>query len=130
MSTKLWGGRFSKDIDASIIDWTESISVDSMMVVEDIWGSLAHVTMLACQEIIPLNDAKAILPRLLSFQDDYLAKKWTLTPEQEDAQMNVEAKLIKELGIDVGGKMHTCRSRNDQVPLDTKLYARKRVLEL
>ncbi len=130
MSTKLWGGRFSKDVDASIVGWTESISIDARMVVEDLWGSLAHVAMLGRQEIIPAADAAAILGKLLAFQDDYLAGKWQLALEHEDVQMNVEARLIDQLGIDVGGKMHTCRSRNDQVVLDSKLYARKRLLEL
>lgn len=130
MSAKLWSGRFSKDSDTSIIGWTESITVDKKMVVEDIWGSLAHVTMLGRQNIIPLEDATAILGKLLQFQDDYILGKWELKLEQEDAQMNVEARLIEALGMDVGGKMHTCRSRNDQVPLDSKLYTRKRLLEL
>jgi len=67
MSTRLWGGRFSKDVDASILGWTESITVDSKMVVEDLWGSLAHVTMLGRQEIIPADNAGAILGKLLEF---------------------------------------------------------------
>ncbi len=130
MSSKLWGGRFSKETDASILGWTESISVDSKMVVEDLWGSLAHVTMLGRQGIVPARDAAAILATLLRFQDDFRAGKWQLQPEHEDVHMNVEARLIDAIGMDVGGKMHTCRSRNDQVPLDSKLYTRRRLLEL
>ncbi len=130
MSKKLWGGRFSKDVDASILGWTESISVDSKMVIEDLWGSLAHVAMLGRQGIIPATDAGSILGTLLNFQDDYSAGKWHLQLEREDVHMNVESRLIDALGIDVAGKMHTCRSRNDQVVLDSKLYTRKRLLEL
>lgn len=130
MSTKLWGGRFSKDTDASIIGWTESVTIDANLVVEDIWGSLAHVTMLGVQNIVPEDQARAILGKLLIFMTDYQAGKWQLGLQQEDAQMNVEARLIEALGIEIGGKMHTARSRNDQVPLDAKLYTRKRLLEL
>ncbi len=130
MSTKLWGGRFAKDVDAAILGWTESITVDSKMVIEDLWGSLAHVAMLGRQGIIPAADAGSILGTLLVFQDDYAAGKWQLQLEREDVHMNVESRLIDSLGIDVAGKMHTCRSRNDQVVLDSKLYTRKRLLEL
>jgi argininosuccinate lyase len=130
MSTKLWGGRFSKEVDASITGWTESVTVDSKMVVEDIWGSMAHVSMLGVKGIIPATDAAAILSRLLEFQDGYDAGSWQLRLDREDVHMNVEARLIDALSIDVGGKMHTCRSRNDQVVLDSKLYTRRRLLEL
>ena len=130
MSDKLWGGRFSKDVDGSIINWTESVTIDTRLVVEDIWGSMAHVSMLGRQGIIPLQDAISILNTLHKFQDDFIAGKWSLALEHEDAQMNIEAKLISAVGMDTGGKMHTCRSRNDQVPLDVKLYTRKRILEL
>src|SRR6266508_181351 len=101
MSSKLWGGRFSKEVDNSIIGWTESITVDAKMVVEDIWGSLAHVSMLGRQGIIPANDTGAILATLLKFQDDYAAGKWQLQLEREDVHMNVESRLIDALGIDV-----------------------------
>eukprot|EP01121_Diplochlamys_sp_Union-15-3_P011185 TRINITY_DN3210_c0_g1_i1.p1 TRINITY_DN3210_c0_g1~~TRINITY_DN3210_c0_g1_i1.p1 ORF type:complete len:554 (-),score=105.09 TRINITY_DN3210_c0_g1_i1:14-1675(-) len=129
-STKLWGGRFSRDVDESILGWTESITVDSHIVAEDLWGSMAHTTMLGAQGIISPKAASAILPTLLKFQDEFNNGSWKLGNEQEDVHMNVEARLIKEVGMDFGGRMHTCRSRNDQVVLDSKLYARKRILEL
>lgn len=72
-STKLWGGRFSRDVDESLLKWTESISVDSHLVVEDIWGSLAHTTMLGAQGVIPPNAAAAILPALLKFQNEFVS---------------------------------------------------------
>jgi argininosuccinate lyase len=130
MSSKLWGGRFSKEVDASITGWTESVTIDSKMVVEDIWGSMAHVAMLGVKGIIPPKDAAAILSKLLEFQDGYVAGSWQLQLEREDVHMNVEARLIDALSIDIGGKMHTGRSRNDQVVLDSKLYTRRRLLEL
>ncbi len=130
MSAKLWGGRFSKEVDQSIIEWSESVTVDTRLVALDLWGSQAHVSMLGRQGIIPATDAAAILGKLLEFQDDWTAGKWKLDIAREDAQMNVEGRLIEAIGIDVGGKMHTCRSRNDQVPLDSKMYTRGRLLEL
>ena len=129
-SKKLWGGRFEKDVSQSILRWTESISVDSHLVVEDLWGSLAHVSMLGHQRIVPWDKANKILPQLLQYQDDWIAGKWKLTPENEDVHLNVEGKLIKDLGMDIGGRMHTCRSRNDQVGLDSRLYTRNKLLEL
>ena len=129
-STKLWGGRFEKDTSSSILRWTEAISIDSHIVVEDLWGSLAHVTMLGKQKIVPWDRAIKILPTLLKFQDDWIAKKWELQMENEDVHLNIEGKLIKEIGMDAGGRMHTCRSRNDQVALDTRLYTRNRLIEL
>jgi argininosuccinate lyase len=94
MSNKLWGGRFSKEVDASITGWTESVTVDSKMVVEDIWGSMAHVSMLGVKGIIPPKDAAAILSKLLEFQDGYVAGSWQLQLDREDVHMNVEARLI------------------------------------
>jgi len=129
-STKLWGGRFSKDTDESIKEWTESITIDSHLVSEDIWGSMAHVTMLARQGIVPYEKARGIVTELGKLQDSFLAGEWKLGYEQEDVHMNVEKEMINRLGMDVGGRMHTCRSRNDQVCLDSKLYTRKRLLEL
>ena len=130
MSTKLWGGRFSKEVDSSIEGWTESVTIDSKMVEEDLWGSMAHVSMLGRQGIIPAKDAGTIVKTLLRFQDEYAAGKWQFERGREDVHMNVEARLIDAVGIEVGGKKHTCRSRNDQVVLDSKLYTRKRLLEL
>lgn len=129
-STKLWGGRFSRDVDRSILSWTESITIDRHIATEDLWGSMAHVSMLGAQGIIPPKAAAAILPTLKKFQDDFVSGAWQLGHEQEDVHMNVEKKLIDTIGMDLGGRMHTCRSRNDQVVLDSKLYARKRLLEL
>ncbi len=129
-SPKLWGGRFTKDTSTSILRWTESISVDSHLVVEDTWGSICHVSMLGHQKIVPWEKAKLIIPQLLNYQDEWIAGKWQLKPANEDVHLNVEGKLIQDLGMDVGGRMHTCRSRNDQVGLDSRLYTRNKTLEL
>jgi len=85
------------------------------MVAEDIWGSMAHVTMLGHQKIIPATAAGSILQQLLKLQNGFLDGSWNIGFQQEDVHMNVEAKMIEALGMDVGGRMHTCRSRNDQV---------------
>ena len=129
-STKLWGGRFSKDVDTRLSDWTESVTIDRHIIMEDTWGSIAHVTMLGVQGIIPAEHSAKIIGGLRNLQDEYKAGTWDIGRQQEDVHMNVEATLIQRLGVNVAGRMHTTRSRNDQVPLDSKLYTRKRLLEL
>lgn len=129
-SPKLWGGRFTKDTSTSILRWTESISVDSHLVVEDTWGSICHVSMLGHQKIVPWEKAAKIIPTLLHYQNEWIDGKWQLQAANEDVHLNVEGKLIQDLGMDIGGRMHTCRSRNDQVGLDSRLYTRNKLLEL
>jgi argininosuccinate lyase len=84
--------------------------------------------MLGNQKIIPWEAAQKILPTLKTFQDDFIDGKWKLEMKHEDTHLNVEAKLIAALGMDIGGRMHTTRSRNDQVALDSKLFTRKYLL--
>lgn len=118
-STKLWGGRFEKDTDARAVNWAESLTCDNEMVNEDLWGSMAHVAMLGHQGIIPSPDAGKIMRQLLQFQDEVLGGRFDLFEEahlnHDDVHMNIEARLIAALGMEVGGRMHTTRSRNDQV---------------
>ena len=128
-SKSLWGGRFSKPIDKRIFTWTDSIPIDREMVTEDLWGSMAHVAMLGRCNVIPWQDAAKILPALRDFMDTH-GKSWQLGEFQDDVHMDVEARLIKTIGMDAGGKMHTTRSRNDQVVLDSKLFTRKHLLTL
>ena len=130
VSTKLWGGRFSKDVSPEVFNWTNSVEVDSRMVDENLWGSMAHVSMLGKHGIIAPTTAAAILGHLIKLQDEWASGKWTWIADQDDVQMTVERKLIDALGMDIGGRMHTCRSRNDQVPLDWKLYTRNQLLAL
>lgn len=129
-STKLWGGRFTKDVDTNVKTWTDSIPVDTNLAVEDMWGSIAHVTMLGRQGIIPSDNAAAIVGVLADLQQKYIDGNWKLGQLQDDVHMDVEATVIKHLGMDVGGRMHATRSRNDQVVLDSKMYCRRRLLEL
>eukprot|EP00698_Gefionella_okellyi_P012333 TRINITY_DN3316_c0_g1_i1.p2 TRINITY_DN3316_c0_g1~~TRINITY_DN3316_c0_g1_i1.p2 ORF type:complete len:548 (-),score=134.29 TRINITY_DN3316_c0_g1_i1:1188-2831(-) len=129
-SPKLWGGRFAKDTDNSVREWVESLTVDEKMGREDMWGSQAHVAMLGATGTIPAEDAAKILGGLLKLQDGFLAGEWKLGELHEDVHLNVEANLIKLIGMQSGGKMHTTRSRNDQVIVDSKMYTRRRLLEL
>lgn len=129
-STKLWGGRFTKDVDKNVKTWTDAIPIDKNLAVEDMWGSIAHVTMLGRQGIIPAENAAAIVGVLADLQQKFIDGSWKLGQLQDDVHMDVEATVIKHLGMDVGGRMHATRSRNDQVVLDSKMYCRRRLLEL
>ncbi len=118
---KLWGGRFQKSADAAMEDFHSSISVDQRMAREDILGSLAHARMLGKQGIIPQADADKICEGLLSLLADYEAGKLTFSKGAEDIHMNMELLLTERIG-EPGKRLHTGRSRNDQVALDCRLY--------
>ncbi len=124
MKKKLWGGRFSKETDAMVDDFNSSIRFDSRMYQEDIDGSVAHAGMLGKQGIIPADDAKLIQKTLLEIKKDIEEGKVTFLVDAEDIHMNVETLLIERIG-DVGKRLHTGRSRNDQVALDLRLHLRK-----
>lgn len=127
---KLWGGRFTKDTDPSLLTWIDSIPVDRHLADEDIWGSIAHNAMLGATGCNPVSSATAIMSTLLKLQDGLKDGSFVLGQKQDDVHMDVEATVIEKLGMDVGGRMHVGRSRNDQVIVDSKLYCRKRLLEL
>ena len=124
-STKLWGGRFRSELTAETEDFTQSIEVDARMVPYDIWASQAHAIMLARQGIISDADVRHILIWLDKAEDDFRSGKFVLKPEREDVHMNVESYLIEGAGQEYGGKLHTARSRNDQVLVDARLYIRE-----
>ncbi len=126
---KLWGGRFSKSTDAAVDDFNSSIRFDSRMYKQDIRGSQAHAAMLGKQGIIPEADAKLIVKTLEEILADIEAGKVEFTIDAEDIHMNIETILISRIG-DVGKRLHTGRSRNDQVALDNKLYLRDEAEEL
>ncbi|MGP4039938.1 argininosuccinate lyase [Gracilibacillus sp. D59] len=126
---KLWGGRFTKPTNELVDEYTASISFDKKLAQYDIQGSLAHVEMLAKCEIIPAADAEAIKKGLQIVAEKIEAGKAELTEANEDIHMNVEKLLIDEVGA-VGGKLHTGRSRNDQVALDMRLYLRDSLVTL
>ncbi len=120
---KLWGGRFSKETDAMVDDFNSSIRFDSRMFREDIEGSVAHADMLGRCGIIPKEDSQLIQKTLLEILADIEAGKVDFLIDAEDIHMNVETLLISRIG-DVGKRLHTGRSRNDQVALDLRLYLR------
>ncbi len=118
---KLWGGRFSKNTDELMDDFNSSIHFDSRMYRQDVFGSAAHVKMLGASGIIPQNDADLIYKTLFEILDDIENGKIEFEVSAEDIHMNIETILISRIG-DVGKRLHTGRSRNDQVALDTRMY--------
>ena len=126
---KLWGGRFTKETNKLVHNFNASLSFDQKFYNQDIQGSIAHVTMLAKQGIIEESDKVAIINGLNSILTDIENGHLEFTPEHEDIHSFVEAHLIERIG-DSGKKLHTGRSRNDQVALDMKLYVRDEVVEL
>ena len=121
---KLWGGRFSKQTNKAVDDFHSSISFDMRMYEEDITGSVAHVKMLAKQGIISKDDGEKIVSGLLGILDDIKAGKVEFDVSAEDIHMNIEKILTARIG-EAGKRMHTGRSRNDQVSLDTHMYVKK-----
>lgn len=124
MDNKLWGGRFEKDTDPFAEGFHSSISFDKRMIEEDIAGSLAHAQMLGNQGIIPKEDVAAIIGGLKSVMQDVRDGKVNFSTHDEDIHMNVERLLTEKIG-DAGKKLHTGRSRNDQVATDLKLFMKK-----
>ncbi len=120
---KLWGGRFSKATDHLVDDFHSSISFDQRLYEQDITGSIAHATMLGEQGIIPKEDADKIVEGLRGILQDARDGKITWQVDAEDIHMNVETLLIGRIG-EAGKRLHTGRSRNDQVALDCRMYAR------
>ncbi|WP_270790558.1 argininosuccinate lyase [Enterococcus diestrammenae] len=118
---KLWGGRFDGKNEGWIDAFGASINFDQKMAQQDIFGSLAHVKMLAHTGIISQTDAEQITAGLLAVKDKLEAGQLTFTVENEDIHMNIETYLHQEIGA-VAGKLHTARSRNDQVATDMHLY--------
>lgn len=118
---KLWGGRFSKNTDQLMDDFNSSIHFDSRMYRQDIIGSAAHVRMLGHCGIIPAADAELIRKTLFEILEDIENGKVEFETSAEDIHMNIETLLIARIG-DVGKRLHTGRSRNDQVALDIRMY--------
>ena len=126
---KMWAGRFSKALDSTADDFNSSLRVDCRMYREDIEGSMAHAAMLGAQDIISKEDADAIISALGDILDDLDSGKLDFSGGGEDIHMFVEAELTKRIG-DAGKRLHTARSRNDQVALDIRLYLRREVGEI
>lgn len=126
--SKLWGGRFTKKTDQLVEEYTASILFDKELAEEDIQGSMAHVTMLGKCGILPMEDVETIKNGLQKVLVKIRSGEMEYTIANEDIHMNIEKALIDLIGP-VGGKLHTGRSRNDQVATDMHLYLRKRVVE-
>ncbi len=126
---KMWEGRFAKALDQQADDFNSSIHFDSRMFRQDIKGSMAHATMLAAKKIITQADAEAIIDGLQTILQDLESGALPVDLTAEDIHMFVEAELTKRIG-DVGKKLHTARSRNDQVALDIRLYLREEASEI
>lgn len=125
---QLWGGRFTKQIDQLVFDFNASITFDKRLFHEDVTGSIVHATMLAKQGILTEEERKSIVEGLTGILEDVDDGTLAIDETQEDIHSFVEATLIDRIG-DAGKKLHTGRSRNDQVALDMRLYTRARVAE-
>jgi argininosuccinate lyase len=125
---KLWGGRFTKGTDKVVEDFHSSISFDQRMYRQDIRGSMAHAGMLGRQGIISVAEADAIIAGLQGILDDIEAGRVEFEVGAEDIHMNIEKLLTERVG-DVGRKLHTARSRNDQVALDVRMYLKTEIQE-
>ena len=125
---QLWGGRFTKETDQLVYRFNASISFDQKFYKQDIQGSMAHVKMLAKQGILTEDEKEQILKGLEGILADVESGKLEITDQYEDIHSFVEANLIDRIG-DAGKKLHTGRSRNDQVALDMRLYTRDEVKE-
>lgn len=125
---QLWGGRFTKETDQLVYQFNASISFDKRLLQQDIEGSIAHVTMLAKQQILTEEEKEKIIEGLAGIRKDAENGKLLVTEEYEDIHSFVEANLTARIG-EAGKKLHTGRSRNDQVALDMRLYVRERISE-
>ncbi len=120
---KLWGGRFQQETDALVEEFTESVSYDRRLYRQDIRASIAHARMLGERGIIPKEDSETIIKGLEKILDDIEQGRFAWKKELEDVHMNIEQALTELVGP-VGGRLHTARSRNDQVATDFRLYVR------
>ena len=124
MSDKAWGGRFEQELDAIAARFSASVDVDGRLWPQDIEGSIAHVRMLADQNILSVDDAKQIVAGLETIRASIERGEFVWDDSKEDVHMNIEAALTSAIG-DAGGRLHTGRSRNDQVATDMRLWTRQ-----
>ena len=129
MSQKMWAGRFTKEVDERVNDFNSSIKFDARMYKQDINGSIAHATMLGECGIIDKAESETIVKGLKEILDDIESGKLPFDPNAEDIHMFVEAELTKRLG-DTGKRLHTARSRNDQVALDVRMTLKDETAEI
>ncbi|KIH71882.1 MULTISPECIES: argininosuccinate lyase [Salinicoccus] len=129
MTKKAWGGRFQGEALEWVDAFNASIHFDKVLIEKDITGSIAHATMLAAQGIITGEERDQIIEGLKAVLDDYDAGRLEFSVQHEDIHMNVEHALISKIG-EVGGKLHTARSRNDQIATDMHLYIKEKAYEI
>lgn len=129
MAGSLWGGRFEKEMDDIVKKFNASIGFDQRMYNDDIDGSIAHVTMLGEQGIVSMEEKDAIIAGLEGIRKDIEDGKIVFGVDDEDIHMGIESRLIRRIG-DVGKKLHTARSRNDQCQVDGRLYVRREIREI
>ncbi len=123
---KLWAGRFQKETDTLVNDFNSSIGFDARLYRQDIQGSIAHAQMLGRQGIIEAHEAEKIVEGLKAILADIEDDKVEFSLDNEDIHMNIEAMLTQRIG-DAGKRLHTGRSRNDQVAVDTRLYVKEEI---
>ena len=123
---KLWAGRFQKETDTLVNDFNSSISFDARLYREDITGSMAHAAMLGKTGIIEPHEAEKIIEGLKAILADIEADRVEFSMENEDIHMNIESILTERIG-QTGKRLHTARSRNDQVAVDFRLYVKKEI---
>lgn len=126
MSKKLWGARFAKKTNSLVEKFTSSISFDQRLAKYDVLGSIAHAEMLGKQKIIPMKDTKLIVKGLNAILKDLEKRKFKFDPKQEDIHSNIQEALLKKVG-NTANKLHTARSRNDQIVLDVKMYLKDEI---
>ena len=127
---KLWAGRFSKEVDEEVLEYTQTIKIDHKLIQSDIWCSLAHVIMLYHQNILKKEESVQILNCLKSLLNSAQNGQMDLEKKYEDVHLNIEQKVIEATRLELGGRMHTARSRNDQVVTDTRIYLRNSILQV
>ena len=123
---KLWAGRFQKETDTAVNDFNSSITFDARLYKEDIRGSIAHAAMLGRQGIIEEHEAEKIIEGLQVILNDIEAGQVEFSVENEDIHMNIETMLTGRIG-ETGKRLHTARSRNDQVAVDFRLYVKQEI---
>jgi argininosuccinate lyase len=129
MKEKPWGGRFREQTDKQVEAFTASIHIDKRLYLQDIEGSIAHAKMLAKQRIISKNEGEKIIKALNIIKMDMQTGSFTFSEDDEDIHMAIEKALIRKIG-ETGEKLHTARSRNDQVALDMRLYLREQIKQI
>jgi argininosuccinate lyase len=128
--SRLWESRFTEVITEDVLEYTQTVDVDERLVAPELWASMAHVLMLARQGIVEQAAAAELCGCLLDVWREWEAGEFVLDRTLEDVHLNIESTVIERLGLGVGGRLHTARSRNDQVVTDARIYLRDQLLSI